>query len=141
MRTSTAVFQSPSAEKPQPYSDGNRCGPTPGSCGRAPRSSKLSTPAVQPFFVSRTRFEQRQYDAASIAPVLERAGVQAEDYRRHGLFVLRSTVMNPWYDEAEAAGMDYLRGFVQHLHSAAASAMQQVEQARRKMIYDKVDDL
>ena len=48
MRTSTAVFQSPSAEKPKPYSDGKRCGPTPGSCGRAPRSSKLSTPAVQP---------------------------------------------------------------------------------------------
>lgn len=107
----------------------------------APLDGRRPPPAVQPFFVSRTRFEQRQYDATSIAPVLERAGVQPEDYRRHGLFVLRSTVMNPWYDEAEAAGMDYLRGFVQHLHSAAASAMQQVEQARRKMIYDKQDDL
>jgi len=103
----------------------------------APLDSRRPSPTVQPFFVSRTRFEQRQYDEASIALVLERAGVQADDYRRHGLFVLRSTVMNPWYGEAENAGVDYLRGFVHHLHSAAAAAILQVEQARRKMIYDK----
>ena len=66
--------------------------------------------------------------------MLERAGVQVPDYRRHGLFVLRSTVMNPWYDEAEAAGVDYLRSFVQHLHGAAVGAIQQVEQARGKMM-------
>jgi glutamate/tyrosine decarboxylase-like PLP-dependent enzyme len=107
----------------------------------APLDSRRPPPAVQPFFVSRTRFEERQYNAASIAPVLERAGVQATDYRRHGLFVLRSTVMNPWYREAETAGADYLRGFVQHLHEAATAAMLQVEQARRKMIDDKPDDL
>ena len=105
----------------------------------APIDGRRPPPTVQPYFVSRTRFEQRQYDAASIAPVLERAGVQAADYRRHGLFVLRSTVMNPWYGEAEQAGVDYLAGFVQHLHTAAAGAMQQVEQARRKMIYDAND--
>jgi hypothetical protein len=34
--------------------------------------------------------------------------------------------------------VDYLRQFVQHLHEAAAGAMQQVEQARRK-IYQKED--
>jgi glutamate/tyrosine decarboxylase-like PLP-dependent enzyme len=107
----------------------------------APLDGRRPPPAVQPFFVSRTRFEQRQYDAASIGPVLERAGVEAADYRRHGLFVLRSTVMNPWYGEAERAGVDYLSGFVRHLHGAAAGAMQQVEQARRKMIYEKADDL
>ena len=103
----------------------------------APLDDRRPSPTVQPFFVSRTRLEQRQYDAASIAPVLEWAGVLEEDYRRHGLFVLRSTVMNPWYGEAEQAGVDYLRGFVHPLHNAAAAAIQQVEQARRKMIDDK----
>jgi glutamate/tyrosine decarboxylase-like PLP-dependent enzyme len=107
-----------------------------GATSIAPLDGRRPPPAVQPFFVSRTRFEQRQYTAESIAVVLERIGVGADDYRRHGLFVLRSTVMNPWYGEAEQVGADYLRQFVHHLHGAAAAAMQQVEQARSK-IFDK----
>jgi glutamate/tyrosine decarboxylase-like PLP-dependent enzyme len=105
----------------------------------APLDERRPTPAVQPFFVSRTRFEQRQYDGVSIAPLLARAGVQEADYRRHGLFVLRSTVMNPWYGEAEQVGMDYLRQFVNHLHAAAVSAMTQVEQARKKIYEGRVE--
>jgi hypothetical protein len=101
----------------------------------APLEGRRPPPAVQPFFVSRTRFEQRQYDAGSIGALLERVGIDQDEYRRHGLFVLRSTVMNPWYGEAEQAGVDYLRQFVHHLHEAAVSAMQQVEQARRKILY------
>ncbi len=100
----------------------------------APLEGRRPPPTVQPFFVSRTRFEQRQYDAASIAAMLEHVGITADEYRRHGLFVLRSTVMNPWYGEAEQVGVDYLRQFVHHLHGAAVSAMQQVEQARSKIL-------
>ena len=96
---------------------------------------------MQPFFVSRTRFEQRQYDAGAIAPLLERVGIDADEYRRHGLFVLRSTVMNPWYGEAEAVGVDYLRQFVHHLHGAAVSAMLQVDQARGKMLRKQETEL
>jgi glutamate/tyrosine decarboxylase-like PLP-dependent enzyme len=89
------------------------------------------TPAatVQPFFVSRTRFEERQYHYASIAQVLERIGVKRDEYRREGVFVLRSTVMNPWYGEAEQAGLDYLYQFVQHLHRVAHAASVDGERA------------
>lgn len=97
-----------------------------------PLERRNALPVAQPFFVSRTRFEQRQYDYASIAPLLERIGVGEDEYHRHGLFVLRSTVMNPWYGEAEQAGEDYLLAFVKHLHMAAVGAMRQVAQTRSK---------
>lgn len=79
--------------------------------------------AVQPFFVSRTQFEERQYTAESLAELLERLGVSPEEYRKEGLFVLRSTTMNPWHGEAERAGIDYLFEFVRFLHTVAAEAM------------------
>ena len=79
--------------------------------------------AVQPFFVSRTQFEERQYTAESLAELLERLGVSPEEYRREGLFVLRSTTMNPWHTEAEHAGIDYLFEFVRFLHTVAAEAL------------------
>jgi len=112
-----------------------------GATSIAPLDGRRPPPAVQPFFVSRTRFEQRQYDAGAIAPLLERVGIDIAEYRRHGLFVLRSTVMNPWYGEAEAVGVDYLRQFVHHLHGAAVSAMLQVDQARGKMLRKQETEL
>jgi glutamate/tyrosine decarboxylase-like PLP-dependent enzyme len=105
-----------------------------GATSIAPLESRRPPPTVQPFFVSRTRFEQRQYAAESLAAMLDRIGIAPDEYRRHGLFVLRSTVMNPWYGEAEQVGVDYLRQFVHHLHEAAAAAMQQVDQARGKIL-------
>lgn len=79
--------------------------------------------AAQPFFVSRTRFEERQYRGKSLQHLLDRLGVSEEDYAREGLFVLRSTVMNPWHAEAEKAGMDYLFEFVRFLHRVTAEAL------------------
>jgi glutamate/tyrosine decarboxylase-like PLP-dependent enzyme len=83
--------------------------------------------ATQPFFVSRTRFEDEQYSASSLRRLLSRLGVSEQEYARDGLFVLRSTVMNPWHSEACEAGMDYLYEFVKFLHQAAAETM--VEEA------------
>lgn len=85
------------------------------------RSHQLS--AAQPFFISRTRFEEEQYRADSIRPLLERLGVSEASYREEGLFVLRSTVMNPWHGEAEKVGMDYLYEFVRFLHRVTAEAL------------------
>ncbi|MBK9170683.1 MAG: hypothetical protein IPM24_24910 [Bryobacterales bacterium] len=50
----------------------------------------------QPFFLSRTRFHRPQYSEHSVAGLLERAGVDAEEYAKLGIFVLRATVMNPY---------------------------------------------
>jgi hypothetical protein len=85
------------------------------------RSHPLS--AAQPFFVSRTRFEEQQYQGATLRHLLGRLGVTEAEYRREGLFVLRSTVMNPWHSEAQQAGMDYLYEFIRFLHRVAAESL------------------
>ncbi len=82
--------------------------------------------AAQPFFVSRTRFEDRQYRAETLSHLLARLEISPAAYEREGLLVLRSTVMNPWHSEARQAGMDYLYEFVRFLHRAAAEAMREV---------------
>jgi glutamate/tyrosine decarboxylase-like PLP-dependent enzyme len=79
--------------------------------------------AAQPFFVSRTRFEERQYRGATLRHLLTRLGISEAEYSREGLFVLRSTVMNPWHGEARQAGMDYLYEFVRFLHRVTAEAL------------------
>lgn len=79
--------------------------------------------SAQPFFVSRTRFEEQQYRAASLKPLLTRLGVGIEAYQREGLFVLRSTIMNPWHEEARRAGIDYLYEYLEFLHRVTAEAL------------------
>lgn len=79
--------------------------------------------AAQPFFVSRTRFEEQQYRGKTLTRLLQRLGISEEEYSREGLFVLRSTVMNPWHTEAQQAGMDYLFEFVRFLHRVTADSL------------------
>lgn len=79
--------------------------------------------AAQPFFVSRTRFEEGQYRGATLRHLLTRLGISEAEYSREGLFVLRSTVMNPWHGEARQAGMDYLYEFVRFLHRVTAESL------------------
>jgi glutamate/tyrosine decarboxylase-like PLP-dependent enzyme len=79
--------------------------------------------AAQPFFVSRTRFEEAQYRGSSLVSLLGRLGVSPADYAAEGLFVLRATVMNPWHEEARLAGMDYLYEFLRFLHRVTAEAL------------------
>jgi glutamate/tyrosine decarboxylase-like PLP-dependent enzyme len=101
------------------------------------REGRRRGSAAQPFFVSRTRFEESQYSADSIKDVLARNYIGLDEYRRHGIFVLRSVVMNPWHGEAEAAGMDYLLEFIKFLHGVAAIAVEEMykesgEELRRR---------
>ena len=85
------------------------------------RHSRLSY--EQPFFVSRTTFTHDQYSYKSIGAVLDKMRVNERDYIQHGLFVLRSTVMNPLYAVAEKEGKDYLMDFVRELHLCARRVM------------------
>jgi len=80
-------------------------------------------PYGQPYFVSRTTFDSSQYPVGAIGEVLKLIGAAPEDYRRHGLFVLRSAVMNPLYYLAEREGLDYLRELVIYLHACARKAL------------------
>ncbi len=59
---------------------------------------------LQPFFLSRTIFEPSHYPPASITALLKRAEIEQSEYGRHGLFVLRATVMSPYHALAAETG-------------------------------------
>ncbi len=73
-------------------------------------------PYAQPYFISRTRFDKGQYSYESIKGVLAPFSISQKEYEEEGLFVLRSTVMNPFYYLAEHEGKNYLLDFVKYLH-------------------------
>jgi glutamate/tyrosine decarboxylase-like PLP-dependent enzyme len=79
----------------------------------------------QPFFLSRTRFEASHYSPKAMAPFLERAGIEPETYPTEGIFVLRSTVMNPYIVMATENGgqQDYLADFMVTLAQKSAEAV------------------
>lgn len=78
------------------------------------------------FFVSRTRLTESLYNYDSIAGVLKPLGISKDDYIKEGLFVLRSTVMNPLYQlAAREAEKDYLYEFVASLHRNASHILRE----------------
>jgi glutamate/tyrosine decarboxylase-like PLP-dependent enzyme len=91
---------------------------------KAGRGTQL--PYAKEYFVSSTTFEKEQYSSRSIKVVLNYLHLSAQAYDRHGLLVLRSTVMNPLYFTAQQEGMDYLAGFVKHLHKVTRFVIGQV---------------
>src|SRR5206468_8755766 len=79
----------------------------------------------QPFFLSRTILEQSSYSASAIAPLLERAAIDPEQYRQHGLFVLRATWMSPYHLLASETGhhQSLLAEFMEKLGEKAQEAI------------------
>jgi glutamate/tyrosine decarboxylase-like PLP-dependent enzyme len=77
----------------------------------------------QSYYVSKTVLEEEQYSYKSIAKALKPFNASEPEYRAEGLLVLRSTVMNPLYNEAMKQGKDYLLDFVKHLHRITRSAV------------------
>lgn len=79
--------------------------------------------ADQPFFLSRTRLDRDQYSSEAVGDFLDRLGVDGEDYRREGVFLLRSVVMNPWYGPAKRRGRYYLSELVEAAYAAAREVL------------------
>ncbi len=82
-------------------------------------------PYGQHFFVSKTVLDKSQYAYSSIEKALAKLGIRKESYENEGLFVLRSTIMNPWYYTmyrgTSDAPIDYFRLFIDELHKVARS--------------------
>lgn len=76
----------------------------------------------QSFFVSRTTLSARQYAPATVKGFLSRLGVSSEEYEREGIFLLRSVLMNPWYDQAKQRGRYFLSELAESLYAAAGEA-------------------
>jgi glutamate/tyrosine decarboxylase-like PLP-dependent enzyme len=76
-------------------------------------------PLIQEFFVSKTELNKKQYQYAGLSGCLEKLAVSKEEYEADEVFVLRSTVMNPFYFAAREVNTDYLFEFVRTLHKHA----------------------
>jgi len=83
------------------------------------RPGKRKTPYSQEYFVSRTILTSDQYHPASISGLLTQLDFSIYEYEQHGIFLLRSVVMNPWHFLAEQQGKNYLYDFVVNLHQIA----------------------
>ncbi len=76
----------------------------------------------QQFFVSRTTIRPTQYRYETVRQFLTRLGVTREEYENEGVFLLRSVLMNPWYEIAKARGRHYLSELATALYEAADSS-------------------
>lgn len=84
----------------------------------------------QRFFVSRTYLTVHRYSPQTLQGFLTALGVSTEEYEQEGVFVLRSTLMNPWYGAAKARGRFYLSEMVEELFSAAEAVWREIEEAQ-----------
>ncbi len=95
--------------------------------------SKKIPPYSQDFFVSRTTIEHTQYSADSICSLFnhDKLNIDKTQYKEEGLFVLRSTIMNPWYhtsilgNEYKDQSFDYFYEFIKVLHKHSREIIEQ----------------
>lgn len=77
----------------------------------------------QPYFVSRTTLSSAQYSTDTVAPFLDRLGAPIDQYHKEGVFLLRSVLMNPWYEQAKQRGRYFLSELVAEMYRIAAQEM------------------
>lgn len=73
----------------------------------------------QRFFVSRTTLHASQYSPSTVSGFLDRLGVDPLEYEKEGVFLLRSVLMNPWYEVSKLRGRYFLSEMVEELYSSA----------------------
>ncbi|MGD9791170.1 MAG: aspartate aminotransferase family protein [Phycisphaerales bacterium] len=72
-----------------------------------------------PFFVSRTVLSAARYSERTVRGMLDRLGVDAAQYQREGVVLLRSVLMNPWYAQSKRRGRYLLCELVDALYAVA----------------------
>ncbi len=90
-------------------------------------TEKLSYNSAYEYYASKSEFFDNMYSYESLKSTFEMLGVSEQEYHRHGLFVFRTTVMNPFYQMAkDVSERDYLDEFITGLHSNAEAEIQRV---------------
>lgn len=85
----------------------------------------------QPFFLSRTRFEEPYYSFKGLEQFFAKADIRdaRSEYSRRGISVLRATVMNPFLTPLRERKVQYLlRDFVEDLARASAEALKEISE-------------
>jgi glutamate/tyrosine decarboxylase-like PLP-dependent enzyme len=72
-----------------------------------------------PHFVSRTSLTPAQYSLRTVDRFLDRLGVPHDQYGKEGVFLLRSVLMNPWYELAKRRGRFFLAELVESMYDVA----------------------
>jgi len=80
----------------------------------------------QRFFISRTHMSARRYVPETLRPFLARIGATAEEYEREGVFLLRCTLMNPWYELAKDYGRFYLSEMTEEMYRKAGEVAREI---------------
>lgn len=90
-------------------------------------TEKLKSNSSYDYFASKSKFFNNIYSYESLEPIFNKLGVSKEEYKNEGLFVFRTTVMNPFYQMAkDNSGRDYLDEFVTNLHANAEAEIQKI---------------
>jgi len=82
---------------------------------------------MQEFFVSRTILK-----TSNLGFLAQELGVVETEIKQKGIFVLRSTVMNPFYLMAQEQKINYLRDFVVSLHQETKAILQSLKERNLK---------
>lgn len=79
----------------------------------------------QKFYVADTKVDSAMYSCSSMKQALRRYNYSEYEYLKHGLYVMRSSIMNPWYYHAAHSNnhTDYFMEFLEELHYAARRAL------------------
>ncbi len=75
------------------------------------------------YFVSRTTLSARQYGLRTVAGFLDRLGVDGDEYAKEGVFLLRSVLMNPWYEQGKQRDRYFVSELAGALYRAAAEEL------------------
>lgn len=76
-------------------------------------------PYRQEYFISHTHFFSIRYPYQSISHLLANIDSPLKEYETHGLFLLRSVIINPWLSPAREKGTDHLRNLAGSLYTVA----------------------
>ena len=80
---------------------------------------------MQPFFLSKTKLTEGHYPETVLSSFFKKSGISKMGYRKQGLAVLRSTVMNPYLMPVyDLLGDDLLMDFMKNLHRVSTRAVE-----------------
>ncbi len=91
----------------------------------------------QKFYVAGTKLESSKYSGESMSITLSKFGFERDEYESFGLYVMRSTIMNPWYYKAMQSdkSIDYFMKFLEELHYASRKVIDSSIEQHIKRLY------
>lgn len=93
----------------------------------------------QKFYVANTKMDTTMYSVESMKKTLDHFKYSEYEYRKHGIYVMRSTIMNPWYYHAVHSEnhTDYYMEFLKELHYASRKVIDEAVTTHNQRLLNK----